>query len=160
MSRKIKAGWIVMFIILSGGFLFSFGQKDDAKEMPVQNDSAEVPIQDDAKAAYVRNDSEEVSVQNDAPVDSGYYNTAVEGQEVIITGRVRLVGSDPFPRYVVTEAGKYDWYIPDAEDRKVISSFEQQTLTIRGTVVLREVILVNGRRIGIERNLKSVSLVE
>ncbi len=131
-----------MFFILSGGFLFSFGQKDDVKEMPVQNDSEEVPV------------------QNDAPVDSGYYNTAVEGQEVVITGRVRLVGSDPFPRYVVTEAGKYDWYIPNAEDRKVISGFEQQTLTIRGTVVLREVILVNGRRIGTEHSLKSVSLVK
>jgi hypothetical protein len=70
------------------------------------------------------------------------------------------VGSDPFPRYVLTEADKYDWYIPDPEDREVISSFEQQNLTLRGTVVLREIILANGKHVGTERILKSISLVK
>ncbi len=153
MNRTIKeAGWVLILCLLSGGFLFSFGQKDDAKETLVQNNTEKVPVQDDMP---------EMPIQNNAPVfDSGYYETAVEGQEVVITGTIRLVGSDPFPQYVLTEAGKYDWYIPDSEDRKVISGFEQQIITVKGTVVLRELILANGRRLGTEHILQSVSLVK
>ncbi len=99
--------------------------------------------------------------QNAAPVyDSGFYSSTVSGQVVVITGTVRLVGSDPFPRYVITEAGKYDWYIPDPEDRKVISGLEQQIVTIQGTVVLRELVLANGEHLGTERELTSISLIK
>ncbi|MDR2900936.1 MAG: hypothetical protein LBV20_05410 [Treponema sp.] len=153
MNRMIQAGFVLMFLIFSCGVLFSFGQKDKAEESPL-------PV--DLKEMETVQDSQEVPVVNAIPkvYDSGYYNTAVDGQEVIITGTVRLVGSEPFPRYVFTEAGKYDWYIPDAEDRKVISRSEQQTLTIKGIVALREIIWANGKSGGMERNLKSISLVE
>jgi hypothetical protein len=130
MSRNIKAVSLLICFLFSGGLLFSGGEKDEAKEIPVQM------------------------------YDSGYYHTAADGQEVVISGTVRLVGSAPFPRYVFTEAEKYDWHISNLEDVKKISSFEQQSLTIKGIVVLREVILANGKHLGTERILKSISIVE
>jgi hypothetical protein len=87
------------------------------------------------------------------------YESAVSGQIVEVRGRVRLVGSDPFPNMVLTDDGDNTWYI-DPADRKTLSSCEQQTVTIRGVVELKEMVLANGRSLGSRRILSGVTLVK
>ena len=128
-----KILFMCVILIISSGGASALGKKDG----PAKSESRNTPV-----------------------YDSNYYNTAADGQAVVITGTIRLVGSDPFPRYILTEAGKYDWYIPAAEDIRIISGFEQKTVTVRGTVGLRDIILANGERAGIRRTLASISLVQ
>ncbi|GHU90897.1 hypothetical protein FACS189476_11330 [Spirochaetia bacterium] len=87
------------------------------------------------------------------------YEFAVSGQTVEVSGRVRLVGSEPFPDLVLTGSEDHTWYI-DPADRKTLSSYEQQTVTIRGTVELTEMILANGKNLGSRRTLSGVTLVK
>jgi hypothetical protein len=88
----------------------------------------------------------------------GIYENAREGQLVELAGRVRLVGSDPFPELVLTGEDGHNWFI-SPEDRSVLSPYEQRTVTIRGRVKLQEMILANGQRLETRRILSGVSLV-
>jgi len=89
----------------------------------------------------------------------GLYEAARAGERVEITGRVRLVGSEPFPELVITDGEKRDWYIT-AKDRPALRMFEQQTVTVRGTLTREEMTLANGRRLDDRRVLSAVELVE
>jgi hypothetical protein len=77
---------------------------------------------------------------------------------VELNGRVRLVGSDPFPDLVLTDSGDQDWYIENTS-RQTLRAYEQQHLAIRGRVELRELILANGRSLGIRRILWDVAVI-
>jgi hypothetical protein len=77
---------------------------------------------------------------------------------VEITGRVRLVGNEPFPELVLTGEDGRDWFIAE-EDRAVLSAYEQRTVTVRGRVSLREMILANGQRLESRRILSGLTLV-
>ncbi|GHV92639.1 hypothetical protein AGMMS50268_31420 [Spirochaetia bacterium] len=87
------------------------------------------------------------------------YESAVSGQTVEVSGRVRLVGSEPFPDLVLTDEGDHTWYI-NADDRPTVAAYEQQTVTIRGTVELKEMVLANGRSLGSRRTLSGVTLIK
>jgi hypothetical protein len=91
--------------------------------------------------------------------DAALYESAVSGQEVEVSGRVRLVGSEPFPDLVLTDQEEHTWYI-DPADRKTIAAYEQQTVTIRGTVELKEMVLANGKSLGSRRTLSGITLVK
>ncbi|GHV74388.1 hypothetical protein AGMMS49940_16900 [Spirochaetia bacterium] len=91
--------------------------------------------------------------------DAALYESAVSGQFVEISGRVRLVGSEPFPNLVLTDSEEHTWYI-DPADRKTLSRYEQQTVTIRGVVELTEMVLANGRSLGSRRTLSGITLVK
>jgi hypothetical protein len=88
----------------------------------------------------------------------GIYENAREGQLVELEGRVRLVGSEPFPELVLTGEDGHNWFIAP-EDRTVLSAYEQRSVTIRGRVKLQEMILANGQRLETRRILSGVSLV-
>ncbi|MDR2619310.1 MAG: hypothetical protein LBC62_10610, partial [Treponema sp.] len=45
-----------------------------------------------------------------------------------VTGRVRLVGSMPFPRLVVSDSEDRDWYV-EASGQKLIEQYQQQIIT-------------------------------
>ncbi|GHV75842.1 hypothetical protein AGMMS49942_06630 [Spirochaetia bacterium] len=90
--------------------------------------------------------------------DAALYESAVGGRRVEVSGRVRLVGSEPFPDLVLTDTEEHTWYI-DSADRKTLSRYEQQTVTIRGTVELKEMVLANGRSLGTRRTLSGITLV-
>jgi hypothetical protein len=78
---------------------------------------------------------------------------------VELSGRVRLVGSEPFPELVITDAGDQDWYIESAS-RRTLQPYEQRSLTIRGKVELIELILANGYSLGIRRILSDVTVID
>ncbi|GHU71158.1 hypothetical protein FACS189450_06750 [Spirochaetia bacterium] len=91
--------------------------------------------------------------------DAALYGSAVSGQSVEVSGRVRLVGNEPFSDLVLTDSEEHTWYI-DPADRKTLSSYEQQTVTIRGVVELKEMALANGKSLGSRRTLSGVILVK
>ena len=94
-----------------------------------------------------------------ATTGAALYESAVSGQVVELSGRVRLVGSEPFSDMVLTDSQEHTWYI-DAADRKTLSPYEQQTVTIRATVELNEMVLANGKSLGSRRTLSGVTLVK
>ncbi|MDR1785117.1 MAG: hypothetical protein LBR23_01440 [Spirochaetaceae bacterium] len=89
----------------------------------------------------------------------GLYERAGPGTLVEITGRVRLVGSEPFPELVITDGDNHDWYIA-REDSAALRKFEQQTVTVRGLVYREEMILANGKRLEDRLVLSAVVVVE
>jgi hypothetical protein len=78
---------------------------------------------------------------------------------VELTGRVRLVGSEPFPDLVLTGPDDQDWYLEGAS-RQLLRPYEQQTVSVRGKVELREMILANGRSLGFRRILLEVEILD
>ncbi|MDR2419061.1 MAG: hypothetical protein LBD79_08400 [Treponema sp.] len=78
---------------------------------------------------------------------------------VEVTGRVRLVGNVPFAEFVITDANEQDWYI-DTDSHPVLATYEQRVITVRGVLELLDLVLANGRRVGMRRVLHNVRLVE
>jgi hypothetical protein len=78
---------------------------------------------------------------------------------VELSGRVRLVGSEPFPDLVLTGEDKEDWYL-EGPDRRTLQAYEQRTLKVRGRAELRELSLANGRSLGFRRFLRDVEILE
>jgi hypothetical protein len=78
---------------------------------------------------------------------------------VEVSGRVRLVGSEPFPELVLTDSEEQTWYI-SPDDRKTLSGYEQQIVTIRGTVKITDMVLANGKSLGSRKTLSGITLVK
>jgi hypothetical protein len=77
---------------------------------------------------------------------------------VELSGRVRLLGSEPFPDLVLTDRDGADWYL-EGPDRRALQAYEQRTLKVRGRVELRELVLANGRSLGFRRFLRDVEIL-
>ncbi|MDR2495237.1 MAG: hypothetical protein LBD24_08460 [Spirochaetaceae bacterium] len=95
------------------------------------------------------------------PVVSGEGLDSVEsGQLVEITGRVRLVGSMPHPRLVITDESERDWYVVDEEkEKRALEGLDQQFVTVRARVELVEVILANNQVLGIRRIIREIAVI-
>jgi hypothetical protein len=76
-----------------------------------------------------------------------------------VQGRVRLVGSMPLPSLVISDSGGRDWYVEDA-GRNRIAGYEQQTITVEGRAEYRDIILANGKKIGVRRLLRDITVIE
>jgi hypothetical protein len=81
------------------------------------------------------------------------------GDWVELEGRIRLVGSEPFPDLVLTDGTGQDWYL-DGPARRTLGAWEQRNVRVRGRVELRELVLANGRSLGIRRGLQEVRVLE
>jgi hypothetical protein len=93
-------------------------------------------------------------------VDTGnLYDTVQSGQTVELSGTIRLVGSQPFPELVLSDAGGNDWYIA-RESRALVSGYEQRTVTVRGKAELKEMVLADGRSLGHRRILSELVLLK
>jgi hypothetical protein len=79
--------------------------------------------------------------------------------EITVTGRVRLVGTAHFNDIVVTDGSGNDWYV-EGEDRKKLASLEQQQVTVKGVTEYEDLILADGKKIGVRRFLRNITLVE
>ena len=83
--------------------------------------------------------------------------TVQEGTPVKITGRVRLVGSDPLPSLVIT-GEKHEWYIA-SEDRQILHDLQQRTVTVEGTETIRALKWANGKSAGTRRYLSNIKII-
>ncbi len=69
-------------------------------------------------------------------------STYKEGQKLTITGRLRLVGNEPFTHLVVTTSDNKDFYLPDQsrnEYRRLIGS----QVTVDGTLSIKKLELAD-----------------
>jgi hypothetical protein len=82
-----------------------------------------------------------------------------DGDQVELEGRIRLLGSEPFPDMVLTGADGQDWYL-EGPARRTFQPYEQRTVKVRGRVELREMVLANGRSLGFRRCLVDPELLE
>jgi hypothetical protein len=76
-----------------------------------------------------------------------------------VRGRVRLVGNMPMPRLVISDSDDRDWYVEDT-DRNCIAGYEQQTITVEGRAEYHDIILANGKKIGVRRFLRDITVIE
>ena len=80
-------------------------------------------------------------------------NTVVQ-----VSGRVRLVGSEPFPELVITGPER-EWYI-DKDDEHKFKELQHRTVTVEGSETIIELIFANGRPAGERRTLKDIRILE
>jgi hypothetical protein len=79
------------------------------------------------------------------------------GQEVRVSGRVRLVGSGVFPELVISGVDR-EWYI-EKEDEKALWDFQQQAITVEGTETYRDQTFANGVSAGRRYSLKNIKII-
>jgi hypothetical protein len=72
---------------------------------------------------------------------------------------VRLVGSALYSSLVLSDGEGRDWYLEGA-DRELLARREQREVTARGLPEYRDIVLASGKKTGIQRFLRDVSLVE
>jgi hypothetical protein len=76
-----------------------------------------------------------------------------------IEGRVRLVGSMPFPSTVIPDSEDNDWYIEDA-DRELVKNRQQETVIVEGSPQYKDLVLANGEKIGVRRYLRNIRIID
>lgn len=90
---------------------------------------------------------------------SANWETALDGQAVEVSGRIRRVGSDPLSRLVITDADGHDWSL-DKEGQKTLALREERDVRVSAIVRLRPQVLGNGKRLPDKRELTQVRLLE
>jgi hypothetical protein len=127
--------------------VFSFGQRDTPPAAPSGSaPPGSVPSGSVPEGASV-------------PTVNGPGGELLRGGDIVeLSGRVRLVGSEPFPDLVLTGGDDQDWYLDDAS-RQVLRFYEQRIVKVRGRVELKEMILANGRSLGFRRFLRDVEIL-
>ncbi|ULQ60559.1 hypothetical protein K7I13_04520 [Brucepastera parasyntrophica] len=142
MNRVLIYFITASFLIFVHTDMHSFGKKEKKDTEPAVR--IEAP-----------SGQEEVSARETV---SSLYESAAAGQVVEITGRIRLVGNEPFPQLVLTDMDSNDWFISD-ESRKLLAGYEQQTVSVRGRVELLEMKLANGSVVGTRRILADITVL-
>ncbi|MDR1176780.1 MAG: hypothetical protein LBK83_15055 [Treponema sp.] len=79
--------------------------------------------------------------------------------EVLVKGRVRLVGTDLFSNLVITDEKDRDWYVEE-KDRPLLSRYQQQVVTVKGRPDYRDFVLANGKKAGVRSYLLDISIVQ
>ena len=74
-----------------------------------------------------------------------------------VSGRVRLVGNEPFSELVITGSDR-EWYI-DKEDESKLRDLQHRTVTVEGTETVEQLTYANGRSAGERRTLKNIRIV-
>ena len=76
---------------------------------------------------------------------------------VQVTGKVRLVGSDPLPELVITGPEK-EWYVAKEEEHK-LKEMQHRTVTVQGVETVTELKFANGMSAGQRRTLKNIKII-
>lgn len=76
---------------------------------------------------------------------------------VQVSGRVRLVGNDPFYELVIT-GEELEWYIARDEFDKLME-LQQRTVTVEGFETVRELRFASGISAGERRTLKNILII-
>ncbi|MDR0316101.1 MAG: hypothetical protein LBH97_04290 [Treponema sp.] len=81
-----------------------------------------------------------------------------ETQIVVVSGRVRLVGSSPLTSLVISGENR-EWYVEPGEERKLMQ-LQQQIVTVEGREYYRDLTFVNGVSAGRRYFLKNIKIIE
>ena len=85
---------------------------------------------------------------------------SVTGKNAIVqvTGRVRLVGNEPFPELVITGQNR-DWYIEKSEEIK-LRDLQQRTVTVEGIETVTALFWASGLPAGYRYSLKDIRIIQ
>jgi len=86
------------------------------------------------------------------------WDSAVTGQIVELSGKVRRVGNEPFTYVVLSDSGGKDWY-PDDAGLVLLKPYEQRMVHVRGKLSLKELILANGKKLTPRRILIEITIM-
>ena len=76
---------------------------------------------------------------------------------VRVSGRIRLVGNEPFTELVITGADA-EWYI-DQEDVPKLKNLQHSTVTVEGLETVKKLTFANGRSAGVRRTLRDIRII-
>ncbi|MDR1802957.1 MAG: hypothetical protein LBQ94_05065 [Treponema sp.] len=100
--------------------------------------------------------------KTDAEQDNVTLNTGIIAMEenllVQVTGRVRLVGNEPFTELVITGENR-DWYIEKDEQDK-LRDLQQRTVTVEGIESVTALYWANGLPAGNRYSLKDIRIIQ
>jgi len=82
-----------------------------------------------------------------------------EGDRVIVSGKIRLVGSAVSNSLVLTDSSDKDWYVDEAE-RDVLALMEQRETTLSAVVRLEPLKFADGTELPDKRVLTGIELVK
>ncbi|MDR2602246.1 MAG: hypothetical protein LBC53_07330 [Spirochaetaceae bacterium] len=85
-------------------------------------------------------------------------NEGALGVKVKVSGRVRLVGNNPFPDLVITGENR-EWFISKEDESKLLD-FQQQFVTVEGVETYADLSFANGLSAGRRYTLKNIKLIE
>ena len=77
---------------------------------------------------------------------------------VLITGRVRLVGNEPFPELVITGTDR-DWFINKNEEYK-LKELQQRIVTVEGIETVTSMQWASGLPAGNRYSLKDIRIIK
>jgi hypothetical protein len=97
--------------------------------------------------------------QNNVMPDTGLSAAGQAGQNllVLITGRVRLVGNEPFTELVITGQDR-DWFIERSEAYK-LRDLQQQIVTVEGIETVTSLRWASGLPAGNRYSLKNIRII-
>lgn len=81
------------------------------------------------------------------------------GDRVVVSGTLRRVGNSPFTRLVLSDASGRDWLI-GTDSIALVANKEQQFVKLRGQVLIRRMILANGKELPAQYELLKVQLLK
>jgi hypothetical protein len=82
-----------------------------------------------------------------------------EGDRVIVSGKIRLVGSAASNSLVLTDSSDKDWYVDEAE-REKLALMEQREATLSAVVRLDPIKFADGTELPDKRVLTGIELVK
>lgn len=82
-----------------------------------------------------------------------------EGDRVIVSGKIRLVGSAASNSLVLTDSSDKDWYVDEAE-RDVLALMEQRETTLSAVVRMDPIKFADGTELPDKRVLTGIELVK
>ena len=82
-----------------------------------------------------------------------------EGDRVIVSGKIRLVGSAVSNSLVLTDSSDKDWYVDEAE-RDVLALMEQRETTLSAVVRLDPIKFADGTELPDKRVLTGIEVVK
>jgi hypothetical protein len=93
------------------------------------------------------------------PLFSACAGTPAKKKAVTVTGIVRIVGNEPFTELVVTDKAGVDWFV-SKEQRKLLQERQNQEVTVRGTPIVTEQRLANGKALPPRHDLRDVAVIK
>ena len=110
-----------------------------------------------ALPALAKKEKKTDAEQNNVTLNTGLI--AMEEDPLVqVTGRVRLVGNEPFTELVITGENR-DWYIEKDEQYK-LKELQQRTVTVEGIETVTPLYWASGLPAGNRYSLKDIRILK
>jgi len=108
--------------------------------------------------AWGRKEKKNAAEQNDVMPNTALSAAAEQDILVRITGRIRLVGNEPFTELVITTQER-DYFIEKNEEYK-LKELQQRTVTVEGIQTVISLLWASGLPAGNRYSLKNIKIIK